>query len=111
MLVALGDGLSRLDQRAIIDGVAAVWRPDGSFSATIDGNEHDMRFVYCSAAACAMPNDWRCVDQQRMARVGSVDRWRSTTFLIAGYDGRLVVPSSAGVAIRFFRLMSRPPHR
>ncbi|EDS28394.1 ribosomal protein S6 [Culex quinquefasciatus] len=80
-------------------------RPDGSFSATIDGNEHDMRFVYCAAAACAMPNDWRCVDQRKMAREGSVDRWRSTTFRIADCDECLVVPSSAGVAIRFFRLI------
>uniref|UniRef100_A0A8D8AV23 Glycine--tRNA ligase n=3 Tax=Culex pipiens TaxID=7175 RepID=A0A8D8AV23_CULPI len=31
MLVALGDDLSRLDQRAIIDGVAAIQRPDKSF--------------------------------------------------------------------------------
>lgn len=67
VLVALGDDLSRLDRRAIIDGVAAVQRPDGSFSATIDGSEHDMRFVYCAAAICAMLNDWGRVDRRKMA--------------------------------------------
>lgn len=67
VLVALGDDLSRLDRRAIVEGVAAVQRPDGSFSATIDGSEHDMRFVYCAAAICAMLNDWGRVDRRKMA--------------------------------------------
>lgn len=67
VLVALGDDLSRLDRKAIIDGVAAVQRDDGSFSATIDGSEHDMRFVYCAAAICAMLNDWGKVNKRQMA--------------------------------------------
>ncbi|XP_052865703.1 geranylgeranyl transferase type-1 subunit beta [Anopheles cruzii] len=67
VLVALGDDLSRLNRRAIIEGVAAVQRDDGSFSATIEGSEHDMRFVYCAAAICAMLNDWGQVDRQKMA--------------------------------------------
>lgn len=49
-------------------GVAAVQRPDGSFSASIDGNEHDMRFVYCASAICAMLNDWGTVDKKSMAQ-------------------------------------------
>lgn len=67
MLAALEDDFSRLDRKAIIAGVAAVQRDDGSFSATIDGSEHDMRFVYCAAAICAMLNDWGKVDKQKMA--------------------------------------------
>uniref|UniRef100_A0A182QX37 Geranylgeranyl transferase type-1 subunit beta n=1 Tax=Anopheles farauti TaxID=69004 RepID=A0A182QX37_9DIPT len=67
VLVALGDDLSRLNRRAIVDGVAAVQRDDGSFSATIEGSEHDMRFVYCAAAICAMLNDWGRVDRKKMA--------------------------------------------
>ncbi|XP_053694696.1 geranylgeranyl transferase type-1 subunit beta [Sabethes cyaneus] len=67
VLAALEDDFSRLDRKAIIAGVAAVQRDDGSFSATIDGSEHDMRFVYCAAAICAMLNDWGKVDKQKMA--------------------------------------------
>lgn len=67
ILVTLGDDLSRLDRRAIVDGVAAVQRVDGSFSASVEGNEHDMRFVYCAAAICYMLNDWGKVDKVAMA--------------------------------------------
>lgn len=68
ILVTLGDDLSRLNRRAIVDGVAAVQRPDGSFSASVEGNEHDMRFVYCAAAICFMLNDWGKVDRIAMAK-------------------------------------------
>lgn len=68
ILVTLGDDLSRLDRKAIVEGVAAVQRPDGSFSASVEGNEHDMRFVFCAAAICFMLNDWGTVDKKRMAK-------------------------------------------
>lgn len=68
ILVTLGDDLSRLDRKAIIRGVAAVQRPDGSFSASVEGNEHDMRFVYCASAICYMLNDWGTVDRAAMAK-------------------------------------------
>ncbi|XP_031628291.1 geranylgeranyl transferase type-1 subunit beta isoform X2 [Contarinia nasturtii] len=67
MLVTLGDDLSRLNRKAIIEGVAAVQRDDGSFSASVEGNEHDMRFVYCAAAICYMLDDWGTVNKQLMA--------------------------------------------
>lgn len=67
ILVTLGDDLSRLNRKAIVDGVAAVQRADGSFSATVEGNEHDMRFVYCAAAICSMLNDWGTVDRVKMS--------------------------------------------
>lgn len=68
ILVTLGDDLNRLNRRAIIDGVAAVQRTDGSFSASVEGNEHDMRFVYCAAAICYMLDDWGKVDKLAMAQ-------------------------------------------
>lgn len=37
ILVILGDDLSRLDRKAIIEGVESVQRPDGSFSASVEG--------------------------------------------------------------------------
>lgn len=67
MLITLGDDLKRLNRKAIIEGVAAVQREDGSFSASIEGNEHDMRFVYCAAAICYMLDDWGTVDKKLMA--------------------------------------------
>lgn len=68
ILVALGDDLSRLNRRAIVDGVAAVQRKDGSFSASIEGNEYDMRFVYCACCICYMMNDWGGVDKKAMGQ-------------------------------------------
>lgn len=67
ILITLGDDLSRLNRKAIVDGVAAVQRTDGSFSASIEGNEHDMRFVYCAAAICYMLDDWGSVNKHLMA--------------------------------------------
>lgn len=67
-LITLGDDLSRIDRKAIVDGVASVQRKDGSFSASVEGNEHDMRFVYCAASICAMLDDWGTVDKKSMAQ-------------------------------------------
>lgn len=66
ILLALGDDLSRLDRAAIVRGVAATQREDGSFSATVEGSEQDMRFVYCAACICTMLDDWTGVDKRRM---------------------------------------------
>lgn len=67
ILITLGDDLSRVNRQAVIEGVAAVQRADGSFSASVDGNEDDMRFVYCAAAICTMLDDWTGVDKLAMA--------------------------------------------
>lgn len=66
ILVTLGDDLKRLDRKSIVDGVAAVQRPDGSFSACIDGSESDMRFVFCAAAICHMLDYWGDVNKDKM---------------------------------------------
>lgn len=50
----------------ILLGVAAVQRPDGSFSACIDGSESDMRFVFCAAAICYMLDYWGDVNKDKM---------------------------------------------
>lgn len=68
ILVTLGDDLSRLNRKAIIEGVAACQLKDGSFSASIEGQEHDMRFVYCASAICAMLNDWGTVNKEAMGQ-------------------------------------------
>ncbi|XP_002037876.2 geranylgeranyl transferase type-1 subunit beta isoform X1 [Drosophila sechellia] len=66
VLVTLGDDLSRLDRKSIVDGVAAVQKPEGSFSACIDGSEDDMRFVYCAATICYMLDYWGDVNKETM---------------------------------------------
>lgn len=37
VLAIMGDDLSRLNRRAIIEGVASVQKSDGSFSASVEG--------------------------------------------------------------------------
>lgn len=68
VLLALGDDLSRLNKKAIIAGVAAVQQDDGSFSPTLHGSEHDMRFVYCAACICSFLDDWTGVDVDKMVK-------------------------------------------
>lgn len=92
ILITLGDDLSRVNRKAVIEGVAAVQRPDGSFSASIEGNEHDMRFVYCAAAICTMLDDWHGIDKRAMAEyiknslvshgVSGCCEWRRIQFII-----------------------------
>ncbi|XP_030557075.1 geranylgeranyl transferase type-1 subunit beta isoform X1 [Drosophila novamexicana] len=66
VLVTLGDDLSRLNRQSIVEGVAAVQHADGSFSASIDGSENDMRFVYCAATICHMLDCWDGVNKEAM---------------------------------------------
>ncbi|XP_017858513.1 PREDICTED: geranylgeranyl transferase type-1 subunit beta isoform X2 [Drosophila arizonae] len=66
VLVTLGDDLSRLNRQSIVRGVAAVQHEDGSFSASIDGSENDMRFVYCAATICHMLDCWEGVNKDAM---------------------------------------------
>lgn len=90
ILVILGDDLSRLDRKAIVEGVASVQRSDGSFSASVEGkislisnklsqiydlcgfsfvgNEFDMRFVYCACCICFMLDEWGTVDKNLMSQ-------------------------------------------
>ncbi|XP_077988984.1 geranylgeranyl transferase type-1 subunit beta-like [Glandiceps talaboti] len=57
-LLILGDDLSRVDREAVLEGLRALQLPDGSFCATPEGSENDMRFVYCASCICYMLNDW-----------------------------------------------------
>lgn len=51
-----------LDKASIIDGLKHLQQPDGSFRATYDGGECDMRFLYCACAISAMLGDWSGVN-------------------------------------------------
>lgn len=57
ILVTLGDDLSRVNRSAVLQGVASLQRPDGSFKSNYERGESDLRFVYCSLAICHILND------------------------------------------------------
>ncbi|KAM7285872.1 geranylgeranyl transferase type-1 subunit beta [Ixodes scapularis] len=61
-LVILGDDLSRVDKFALLRALKALQKKTGSFSASVNGSEDDMRFVYCASAICYMLHDWSGMD-------------------------------------------------
>ncbi|CAH2087485.1 unnamed protein product [Euphydryas editha] len=58
ILLSLGDDLSRVNRKALIEGVKALQTEEGNFAATLSGCESDMRFVYCAACISYILNDW-----------------------------------------------------
>lgn len=63
-LLILGDDLSRVDKKSIIEGIKACQTENGSFICAI-GCENDMRFIYCACCISYILNDWSGVDKQR----------------------------------------------
>ena len=64
-LLTLGDDLSRVDGPATVRALGALQCEDGSFTATSDGSECDMRFLYCACAISTILGDWGGVDRDR----------------------------------------------
>lgn len=64
-LLILGDDLSRIDRKSLIEGIEACQNPDGSFSGMIAGCESDMRFLYCACCVSYILNDWTGIDVQK----------------------------------------------
>lgn len=44
--------------RLIFQGLSYLQQSDGSFVASAEEGENDMRFVYCACAVSYMLNDW-----------------------------------------------------
>ncbi|XP_053611621.1 geranylgeranyl transferase type-1 subunit beta [Plodia interpunctella] len=65
MLLTLGDDLSRVNRKALVEGVKALQTPEGNFSATLSGCESDMRFVYCAACISYILDDWAGFDVEK----------------------------------------------
>ncbi|KAI5643833.1 geranylgeranyl transferase type-1 subunit beta [Phthorimaea operculella] len=65
MLIILGDDLSRVHKKGVIEGVKALQTKEGNFSATLTGCESDMRFVYCAACISFILNDWSGFDIEK----------------------------------------------
>ncbi|GFN73747.1 geranylgeranyl transferase type-1 subunit beta-like [Plakobranchus ocellatus] len=61
-LLILGDDLSRVHKKAVLQGVKSLQQPNGSFVSVLEGSEYDMRFVYCASCICYMLNDWSGMD-------------------------------------------------
>lgn len=64
-LLILGDDLSRVDRKSLIEGIRACQNPDGSFSGMITGCESDMRFLYCACCVSYILDDWTGIDAQK----------------------------------------------
>lgn len=64
-LLTLGDDLSRVGKSDVVSGLRELQRVDGSFGATVDDCESDMRFLYCACAISTMLGDWSGVDTDR----------------------------------------------
>ena len=64
LLYICGSGLEHVDVAGAAALVQALQSDDGSVAAHL-GGERDMRFLYCSAAICALIGDWRPLDVPR----------------------------------------------
>ncbi|XP_011298669.1 geranylgeranyl transferase type-1 subunit beta [Fopius arisanus] len=64
-LLTLGDDLSRVDKKSIIEGIRSCQNPDGCFIAMITGSESDMRFLYSACCICAILDDWSGFNKDR----------------------------------------------
>ncbi|XP_018576934.1 geranylgeranyl transferase type-1 subunit beta [Anoplophora glabripennis] len=65
-LIILGDNLSRVNRKAILNSLRALQLPNGSFKGAKDGVEDDMRFVFCAACICYILDDWSAIDVELM---------------------------------------------
>ena len=61
-LLILGDDLKGINKESIVSGIRALQLPSGSFAATLQGSESDVRFVYCAAAISYLLQDWSGVN-------------------------------------------------
>ncbi|RUS83103.1 hypothetical protein EGW08_009135 [Elysia chlorotica] len=66
-LLILGDDLSRVHKKAVIQGVKSLQQDDGSFVSVLEGSEYDMRFVYCACCISHILNDWSGIDVKKAA--------------------------------------------
>jgi geranylgeranyl transferase type-1 subunit beta len=63
---ALGDDLSRVDKRAIVQALKSLQQTSssgsGAFCCIAVGSEEDLRFLYCACCISHMLNDWSGID-------------------------------------------------
>lgn len=64
-LRTLGESFEKLPKNALVRQIALLQRQDGGFSASLNGCECDLRFVYCACAISSLLDDWSGVDKNR----------------------------------------------
>lgn len=57
-LLSLRDDLQRVNRSEILEAIQKLQNKDGSFRASTDCPENDMRFVYSAVAICFILNDF-----------------------------------------------------
>eukprot|EP00501_MAST-03F_sp_TOSAG23-6_P001290 GSMAST32.ASY1.ANO1.1338.1 assembled CDS len=68
ILLILGDDFSCINRTHIIKSLRCLQRTDGSFAATPNGSESDMRFLYCACAISTMLGSWDGIDKDRAVK-------------------------------------------
>lgn len=68
ILLILGDDFSCINRTHIITSLRCLQRTDGSFAATPNGSESDMRFLYCACAISTMLGSWDGIDKDRAVK-------------------------------------------
>lgn len=48
-------------------GLRTLQLPDGCYTASKEGSESDMRFLYCAASICYILNDWSGMNTEKAA--------------------------------------------
>ncbi|KAI8081549.1 protein geranylgeranyltransferase-like protein type I beta subunit [Halteromyces radiatus] len=64
-LLLLGDDLSRVNRKAIVNTIRCLQQEDGSIAPTFDSLERDVRFIFCAAAISYILNDWSGLNIER----------------------------------------------
>lgn len=64
-LLTLEDDLSRINKKALLQSIQALQLPDGSFTATNQDEENDVRFLYSVSCICYILNDWSYIDKEK----------------------------------------------
>lgn len=67
-LLTLEDDLSRINKKAILSSLKVLQLSDGSFTATFDGSENDVRFLYSAACICFILDQWCSFDKEKATR-------------------------------------------
>ena len=63
-LKILGDDFSRIRRKALFKYIKECQNEDGSFRATIDSYEADLRFLYSACVVCYLLDDFQAIDKK-----------------------------------------------
>jgi len=67
-LLTLGDDLSRIDKKALLESLGLLQLPDGSITATFQDFENDVRFLYSACSISYILNDWSAINKEKASK-------------------------------------------